>query len=192
MTTTTLAPAPAATDEPGRAPHRFELVAVARDDVRFREGVLAALRTLGRFDLVTGLVEDIEWLDRFSPDEPPSLTAYSALGSIRRAPDGTLLDLVRPIADRDGRRWHWSGFTTTGEPMLTPAPGSGLHTPISEVYDRCGPFTQDPALPQAAGPCHLCGTELHTDLFLDGRSLRSFCAWCRPEARRAAGSGVAR
>jgi hypothetical protein len=190
MSTTTLAPAPATPDEPGRGERdtvfaaRMLAVDTSRHDVRFREGMLAAYRELGRLDLVPALVQDMEWLDRFSPDEPPSLNRYAALGSVRRAPDGTLLDLVRPVTDQAGEVWHWCGFTTHGEPLITLFPGSGYYAPISEIYSQAGPFTQDPAVALPAGPCSLCGTDVQTALHRDPTTgeLTALCAWCRPQS----------
>lgn len=192
MSTTTLAPAPATPDEPRRDRDsvfaaRMVAVDTSRYDVRFREGMLAAYREFGRLDLVPALVEDMEYLDRFDPGEPPSLNRYAALGSVRRAPDGTLLDLVRPVTDRAGEVWHWCGFTTHGEPLITLFPGSGYYAAISEIYNQAGPFTQDPAVALPAGPCALCGTDVETTLQRDPVSgeMTALCAWCRPQSREA-------
>lgn len=146
MTASTIT-APACPDEPeppeaGPYFKRFELVARAQDIPGFREGVMAAYRELGRLDLVSALVEDVEWLDRFEPVMPPALLRPVSLGTVRRTPDGTLLDLTQPMFDRDGEVWHWGGYTASGQPMVCLDGGFGYFSPIGEIWDEVGPLTQ--------------------------------------------------
>ena len=169
---------------------RFAITARAQGDAAFREGVFAAYRELGRVDLVLSFVGDLEWLDRFDPDLPPALNRLVTLGTVRRAPDGTILDLTRPLIDRDGGEWRWGGYTAAGEPLVTGAPELGFFMPISVVWDEVGPLTQPPAKPIPAGPCSLCGTEVGTLLVRDPRTheMDTLCAWCQhPEATKRTG-----
>lgn len=169
---------------------RFSVVARAQLDPAFREGVFAAYRELGRPDLVVSMVKDLEWLDRFDPGEPPSILRQSMLSTVRVAPDGTILDLTRPLIDREGDTWRWGGYTAAGEPLVTVAPELGFFTPISVAWDEVGPFTQPPAVPAPPAPCELCGTKVGTQLVRDPRTLdmQSLCAWCmHPEATKRTG-----
>lgn len=171
----------------------FEVIARAQVFPEFREGVLAAYRELGRPDLVVSLVDNLQWLDRFDPGEPPSILRQSMLSTVRVAPDGTVIDLTRPLIDREGGRWRWGGYTAAGEPLLTGAPELGFFLPISVVWGEVGPFTQPPAEPIPAGPCSLCGTKVGTLRVRDPRTLEmaSLCAFCQhPTATRRAGDAA--
>lgn len=135
-------------DEPERAessnPYfkRFELVARAQSIPGFREGLLAAYREMGRPDLVPALVEDLEWLDQFDPADPPSLLLPVTYGTVRRTPNGEVLDLTRPMVDREGDVWHWGGYTASGQPLVYLDGNLGYFSPIGEIWDEVGPFTQ--------------------------------------------------
>lgn len=170
---------------------RFSVVARAQGDAAFREGVLAAYRELGRLDLVVSLVQDLQWIDRFDPDLPPALNRLVTLGTVRVAPDGTILDLTRPLIDRDGDTWRWGGYTADGEPLVTVAPELGIYAPIGEAYDEVGPFTQAPAVAVPAGACSLCGTKVGVLLVRDPRTreMAPLCAWCQhPSAKKRGGA----
>lgn len=121
---------------------RFTLIATACDDPRFREGVLAAYRELGLDHLVTAMVEDMDWLDQFSPDWPPSINRTSTLPSVRYAPDGTVLDLARPLVDRNGTSWFWGGYSVTGHPLVALHPEANEYWLIAEIWEKHGPFRQ--------------------------------------------------
>jgi hypothetical protein len=169
---------------------RFSVVARAQGDAAFREGVLAAYRELGRPDLVVSLVQDLQWLDRFDPDLPPALNRLVTLGTVRRAPNGAILDLTRPLIDRDGGMWRWGGYTADGEPLVSVSPELGIFAPIGEVWNEVGPLAQPPAEPVPVGPCSLCGTKVGTLLVRDPRTreMDTLCAWCQhPEATKRAG-----
>lgn len=58
-----------------------------------------------------------------------------------RAPDGTILDLTRPMFDREGCEWRWGGYTASGEPMVTLDHELGYFTPIGVIWDEVGPLT---------------------------------------------------
>lgn len=122
---------------------RMEVVDRARYSAAYREGMLEAYREAGRPDMVPALLQDMDWLDRFSPDEPPSMHRTSTMPSTRTAPDGTFLDLTRPMLDRDGRAWHWAGYSKTGHPVVSRQPDGDVVTPIGAAYNATGPFTQD-------------------------------------------------
>lgn len=172
---------------------RFSIVARAQIDAKFREGAFAAYRELGRPDLVLSLVADLQTLDRFDPGEPPSLVRLVTLGTVRVAPNGTVLDLTRPLIDRDGDSWRWGGYTASGEPVVTVDAELGYFTPISVVWDEVGPLTQPPADPIPAGPCSLCGTTTGTLLVRDPRTgdMESLCAWCQhPQATKRTGGAA--
>lgn len=123
--------------------HRMEVVDRSRYSAEHREGMMAAYRELGRHDLIAALLEDMDWIDRRSPDEPPSMNRSSVLPTTRTAPDGTVLDLTQPLIDRLGQPWHWVGYSTTGTPLVSSSEDGGTYTLISAVYDSVGPFTQD-------------------------------------------------
>lgn len=135
-----------------RMEERFVLIAQACDNPAFREGVLAAYRELGAHDRIKAMVEDLEWLDRFDASGfmPPSINRSSVLPTVRIAPDASLLDLMRPLVDKDGREWHWVGYSRTGRPLVSRHASGDVVVEIGEAYNATGPFTQTvPVEPEA-------------------------------------------
>ncbi|HEV2640115.1 MAG TPA: hypothetical protein VGX23_33585 [Actinocrinis sp.] len=124
------------------APAMIGLVEKARYDASFGEGLLAAYRQLDRPHLAFGLIDAMAGLDAFEPDQAPSMNRCTVLPSIRRTPDGTLIDLTRPFTDRLGETWFTVGYTLTGRPLVTIAPDLGYYADIAEIWDAAGPFTQ--------------------------------------------------
>lgn len=121
---------------------RMETVDRARYSADYREGMLAAYRETGRPELVPALLEDMDYLDRFSPDEPPSMNRASVLPTTRTAPDGTILDLTRALVDRNGTSWFWGGYSVTGHPLVALHPEANEFWPVAEIWEKSGPFTQ--------------------------------------------------
>jgi len=132
---------------------RMEVVDRARYSAPYREGMLEAYREAGRLDMVPALLQDMDYVDRFSPDEPPSMNRASVLPTTRTAPDGTVLDLTRPLVDRNGKRWFWAGYSVTGHPLLVAHPDFREYWEVSYIWDKSGPFHQDPsAKPETDNP----------------------------------------
>ena len=78
----------------------------------------------------------------FEPDQHPSIDRCTIVPSIRRTPDGTLLDLTRPFTDRHGETWHAVGYTLAGHPLISQSATGDFDAPIGVIWDECGPLVQ--------------------------------------------------
>jgi hypothetical protein len=80
-----------------------------------------------------------------APDEVYIIDRFPQMPSVRRLPNGEILDLTRPLTDRESEVWYYVGFATNGVPLITVAPGLGFYAPMDEIWDGVGPFRQAPA-----------------------------------------------